>query len=55
MAYKVFHINFDNILKACSIFFVKYLPKIVKPTNVVCKECVMAKQRKAHFLARSLL
>ena len=37
------HINFDNIVKFGSIFAVRDLPKIIKPTNVVCKECILAK------------
>lgn len=37
------HINFDNIVKVSSTFAVRDLPKITKPTNVVCKECILAK------------
>lgn len=39
------HINFDNIVKASSTFAVRDLPKIIKPANVVCEECVIAKQK----------
>ena len=43
------HINFDNIVKVISTFVVRVLPTIVKPTNFVCKECILAKQRKVSF------
>ena len=43
------HINFDNIKKVSSTFEVRDLPKITKPTNVVCKECILAKQKKVSF------
>ena len=36
-------------MKASNAFVVRDLPKIVKPTNVVCKECVIAKQKKSFF------
>ena len=31
------------------MFFVKDLPKIVKPTNIIYKECVLAKHNKNSF------
>ena len=43
---RFFHINFDNIVKVSSTFAVRDLPKITKPTNVICKECILAKQKK---------
>ena len=43
------HINFGNIVKVSSTFVVRDFPKIVKPTNVVCKECILAKQKKVSF------
>lgn len=49
------NINFDNIVKVSSTFVVKDFPKIVKPTNVVYKECILAKKNKYHSLARSPL
>ena len=36
-------------MKASSAFVVRDLPKIVKPTNVVFKECIIAKQKKRFF------
>ena len=38
-----YHINFDNIVKVSSTFVVRDLLKITKPTNVMCKECILAK------------
>ena len=43
------HINFDNIVKVSTTFAVRDLPKIMKPTNMICKECVMAKQKRSSF------
>ena len=40
---RFYHIKFDNIVKVSSTFAVKDYPKIIKPTNVVCKECILAK------------
>ena len=31
------HTNFNNIVKDSSIFSVRDFPKIIKPTNIVCK------------------
>ena len=36
-------------MKVSSTFVVRYLRKIVKPTNVVCKECILAKLKKVSF------
>ena len=40
---RIFHINFDNIVKVSTTFFVRDFPKIMKPSNMMCKECVLAK------------
>ena len=37
------HINIDSIVKVSSTFAVRDLLKITKPTNVICKECILAK------------
>lgn len=42
-------INFDSIVKTNNLFVVRDLPKIVKPTNTICKECVMAKHSRTSF------
>lgn len=48
--YKRFcHINFDNIVNESSTFVVIDFPKIVKHTNIVCKECMMAKRKMISF------
>ena len=44
-----FHIKFDNIVKASNTLVVRDLPKITKPTNIVCKECILAKQKNISF------
>ena len=43
---KFYHINFDNILNFTSTFVVIDLPTITNPTNIVRKECILAKQKK---------
>ena len=40
------HINFDNIVKVSNTFVVRDLPKITKPTNIIFKECILAKLKK---------
>ena len=49
------YINIDNIVKVSSTFAVTDFPKIIKPANVVCKECIWLVRSKYHFLARSSL
>ena len=45
--HKIFcHIRFESIVKTSSMFAVRYFPKIVKPTNTICKECVLEKHNK---------
>ena len=43
------HINFDNIVKTTNMFGVRDLPKIVKLTNTIFKECVLAKHNRTFF------
>ena len=43
------HINFDNIVKASITLVVRYFPKISKTTNTICKECILAKQKRVSF------
>ena len=43
------HINFDNIVKVSTTLAVRDLPRIMKPTNMIFKECVMAKQKRSSF------
>lgn len=35
----MYHVNFDYMIKIIYTQVVRDLPKIVKPTNLVCKEC----------------
>ena len=44
------HINFDSIVKTSSMFAVRDLPKIVKSTNIICKECVLETHNRISFL-----
>ena len=47
---KIFcHINFNNIVKISSMFVVRELPKIIKPTNTIWKECVLVKHKRTYF------
>ena len=50
-----FHVNFDSIVKASNVFVVRDLPKIVKPTNTICKECVWQSIIELLFPSRNLL
>lgn len=40
------YINFDNMVKISRINAVSDLPRIDKPSNIMCRECVMGKQTK---------
>ena len=44
-----FHINFDSIVRTSRMFVVRDLLKILKPTNTICKECVLAKHNRTSF------
>ena len=43
------HINFNDIVKASKIFVVRDFPKIAKPTNIICKECILDKKKRVSF------
>lgn len=43
------HVNFDCIVKISSIPVVRELPKIVKPYNLVCRECQTGKKVRTYF------
>ena len=48
--HKIFcHINFDSIVRTSKVFAVRDFPNIVKPTNTICKECVLEKHNKTSF------
>ena len=46
---RFYHINFDSIMRTSRIFSIRDFPKIVKPTNTICKECVLEKHNKNSF------
>ena len=46
---RFYHINFDNIVKISSMFAIRDFHTIIRTTNVVWKECILAKQRKVYF------
>ena len=46
---RFYHINFDDIVKASRTFVVRDFPKITKPIDIVCKECISAKQKRVSF------
>ena len=43
------HIHFDNLVKISNKQVVREIPKITKPTNVICKHCQHGKQTKVDF------
>ena len=36
-------------MKASNTLAVRDLPKITKPTDIICKECILAKKKKVSF------
>ena len=44
-----YYTNCDNVVKVSRNYVVRHLDKIVNLTNVVCKECILAKQKKVSF------
>ena len=43
------HLNFENIVKISKKGVIRNLPKIIKPPNYVCRQCLHGKQTKASF------
>jgi transposase InsO family protein len=43
------HISFDNLIKSNKKEAVRDLPKIIKPSNPICKPCQMWKHTKVRF------
>jgi transposase InsO family protein len=43
------HLSFDNLIKASRKEAVKDMPKIIKPSDPVCKHCQLGKQTKVRF------
>ena len=44
-----YHMNFDSIVRKSRMFAARDLLKIVKPTNTIYTECVLAKHNKTSF------
>lgn len=49
---RMYHVNFDCMVRISSTQVVRDLPKIVKPTNLVCKECQMGKKTRTSFKSK---
>jgi transposase InsO family protein len=43
------HINFDNLVKISKLGVVRNLPKIIKPSNSICKHRQLGKQTRTSF------
>jgi hypothetical protein len=43
------HINFDNLVKVRNLGAVRNFPKIIKPSNVMCRHCQLGKQTRIRF------
>ena len=43
------HISFENLVKANKKEAVRDLPKIIKPSNSICKHCQIGKHTKVSF------
>ena len=46
------HINFDNIVKFNNLGAVRNLPKIIKPSNVMCRHYQLGKKTRIRFKAK---
>jgi hypothetical protein len=46
------HINFDNLVKVNNLGAVRNLPKIIKPSNAMCRHCQLGKQTRIRFKAK---
>lgn len=47
------NVNFDNTITISNTNTIRILPKILKPTNMICKESVMGKQTKSSFKSKA--
>jgi hypothetical protein len=43
------HLSFDNLIKANEKEAVRHLPKVIKPSNPICKHCQIGKQTRVRF------
>jgi hypothetical protein len=47
------HLNFDHLIKLKNLEAVKYLPRISKPQDFVCKPCQIGKLTRTQFKSKS--
>jgi hypothetical protein len=47
------HLNFDHLIKLKNLKEVKYLPRISKPQDSICKPCQVGKLNMTHFKSKS--
>lgn len=50
---RFFHVNFDNVVKVSKPNLVRGMPQLVKPDNVMCKECQLDKMTTSSFKSKS--
>jgi hypothetical protein len=43
------HINFENLVKFSNLGAVRKFPKIIKPSNTMCRHCQLGKQTRIRF------
>jgi hypothetical protein len=46
------HIHFDNLVKVSRREAIREMPRIMKPTNTLCKHCQQGKQTKTRFKSK---
>jgi hypothetical protein len=49
---RLWHINFDNLVKVSKREAVREMPQITKPTNTLCKHCQQGNQTKTRFKSK---
>jgi hypothetical protein len=48
------HLSFDNLIKASKMGAVKDMPKVMKPSDHVCKHCQLGKQTRVRFKTKEI-
>ena len=43
------HLNFDNLIKSNEKEAIRDLPKVIKPSDSICKHCQIGKQTRVRF------
>jgi hypothetical protein len=49
------HIGFENLIKVNKKEVVKNIPKIIKPSNPICRHCQHGKQTRIRFKTKKIL